>query len=587
MTVTAGSTGTAATGCAIKVLVFTDSDGGTPTVGASVESGTSSSVPSFAQAFTAMRTGSLGVVAVTDWNALGAPTAGTGCTTTGGDSADQGTTLSYAVILRSTADGVAGASTTMNVTFGASTPEGCWVAFEVMPTNGGDYPNTRWTTAPGRVAPTGEFLPATPITDPASAAVVNASAEETTHTVVTDNPAPGIAVPDATAPAIGHTTSDATVTQTTAAADSANSHTTGSPAPSISITDGTAPAVSHTANPSTPGVSGTDGTAPALAHTTNAVTTTQTTTDSTAPANAHDTATPAPGVAVTADAGVISHTAYDATTSTATLLNVNAEETTHTHVTGDTTATLAITAEAASTSHNVPDASGALSLPAGTGGTSHTTTDALAALAVPDATAPALSHTTATTTLAVAVPTTEAATTHQAFDATTSTATLVNANAGETQHAVVAGDPAIKVDVSPETTATTHTTYDATASTSATVSASDASNTHTTHPATAGVGGQAQNVAHAFTTHDVTSTQTTLSEGVSVALVAFDATVSTYLQPPPSFSFDSASTWVSLDNARTVGTTFDSVATHAGSHEHVTTPDNTADGTTAFAGIVE
>lgn len=131
MTVTAHDTD-AATGDAILVQVFTDDSGNIPGIGAIVENASASAITSVAEGFTATVTGSRGLIALSDFNAAGVPAAGSGCTVTGGDAFDQGATLAYCCALRSTADGVAGATTTMNLTI-SSTTDARWITVEVTP----------------------------------------------------------------------------------------------------------------------------------------------------------------------------------------------------------------------------------------------------------------------------------------------------------------------------------------------------------------------------------------------------------------------------------------------------------------------
>lgn len=124
-----------ATGQALKVQVWTHDSGSTPTIGSTDTEGSSTtSTTSVSQSFTATANDSRGLMAVCDWDATSpAPAAGTGCTLTGGGSASQSPTLTYAFALRSSADGVSGSLTTLNVTLGAASANKRWAVVEIVP----------------------------------------------------------------------------------------------------------------------------------------------------------------------------------------------------------------------------------------------------------------------------------------------------------------------------------------------------------------------------------------------------------------------------------------------------------------------
>lgn len=117
---------------ALSVQVITGADPATP-VGAHGKTG-SGSTASIAQSFTAQRTGSWGFLAVSDWDLTGAMTAGAGTTLIG--SANVGSAFTYGFFRRTTADGVAGASTTLNVNLGGTSTNVEWVWIEVLPAAG-------------------------------------------------------------------------------------------------------------------------------------------------------------------------------------------------------------------------------------------------------------------------------------------------------------------------------------------------------------------------------------------------------------------------------------------------------------------
>lgn len=115
---------------ALKVWVFTGTERNNP-IGAfgklPQNSGTAIS-----RDYTAQRTSGRGVMVVTDWDAIGVMSAGTGCTLTGGGSALI-TGIAYGFFLRTTADDVVGTTNTMNATLLASGTSTQTVWAELVP----------------------------------------------------------------------------------------------------------------------------------------------------------------------------------------------------------------------------------------------------------------------------------------------------------------------------------------------------------------------------------------------------------------------------------------------------------------------
>lgn len=257
---------------------------------------------------------------------------------------------------------------------------------------------------------------------------VNASAGDAADTHQAGDPTPQIAVPDVTAPALAHNTFDATVTITTTDGTApALAHAAGDPAMGITVPDVTAPALAHAASDAVFGLGFGDVTAPANAHTTQSPTLTLTTADGTAPALAHATGTPAPKLDVNdGTAPALTHQTFDATVSTAVIVNVNA----------------------------------------GDAATAHAAGDPAAKFDVPDVTAPAAAHATGASAPGLAVPGGAAANTHQAFDATVSTVTNVNASAGDAATAHQASGVTATQTTLAEGTFATHSAFDCTVTTS-------------------------------------------------------------------------------------------------------------------------
>jgi hypothetical protein len=122
---------------ALAVMVITGQHA-TP-VGAHGQSG-STSASSVAQSFTATATNSWGFIAVCDWDAKGSMTAGTGCTLIGTGTIPT-TQISYGIFRRTTADGVNGGTTTMNVNLAGTSTHVSWAYVEIVPAAGGSTVN--------------------------------------------------------------------------------------------------------------------------------------------------------------------------------------------------------------------------------------------------------------------------------------------------------------------------------------------------------------------------------------------------------------------------------------------------------------
>lgn len=118
---------------ALRVVVFTGHDTVTP-IGAHGKAG-SASASAIAQGFTAEATGSQGFIGVCDWDVIGVESAGTGCTLEG--SANVTTDITYGFARRTAADGVATATTTMNVTIPGTSTNLSWVYAEIRAAAGG------------------------------------------------------------------------------------------------------------------------------------------------------------------------------------------------------------------------------------------------------------------------------------------------------------------------------------------------------------------------------------------------------------------------------------------------------------------
>lgn len=421
-----------------------------------------------------------------------------------------------------------------------------------------------WQRTPGRIAPTGIWTPGWDysITVPSIVNVSDSTNPDLQH--ITADPTFSVGAPDTTNPALAHNAGDPTTSQSVTDTNPNNTHTTGDPSVSTTTTDTTNPALAHTtANPGA-SLANTD-TNPALGHQTGDPVVSVAANDTTAPANTHQTQAPTPALSVPdVTAPAIGHQTFDATVSTTSLVNANAELTNHTVVAGDPSTSAAINADLTNHAQVAQDATGAIGSSAGAGSTSHTTGDPLAGVGATDPSGAANSHTTQAPAPALAVPAGDAATTHTTYDATISTAVILNVNAPDLVHTHTAGDPSSTLAVNTPAGATTHQTFDATVSTTqAAVDVTNPTNTHTTTQATAGVGYTAPSVNHSHITSDVTSTQTTLAELLSIAHSAFDATVTTRTQPPAFVGYDGSASGSGLDNPYATRATADSATSEA------------------------
>lgn len=134
VTVTNNSPTASQWGAVLRVWVITGADTGAPVGAKGVGGSTSTGVKQ--QNFTATRDGSQGFLVVTDWDVQGAETAGTGCTF---DSTGNGNGISYGFLRRTTADGAAGATTSMNWTIPGTSVNNLWVYAEVQPATTGAW----------------------------------------------------------------------------------------------------------------------------------------------------------------------------------------------------------------------------------------------------------------------------------------------------------------------------------------------------------------------------------------------------------------------------------------------------------------
>lgn len=117
---------------ALSVVVLTDS-GSVPTIGVHGSSGRNTAGTTTSFSFTATAAGSWGFGGITDWNATGTMTAGTGCTMVAAGSVGAGQ-ISYGNVRRTTADGVSGSSTTLATTLAASSSDLRWSWIEIIGT---------------------------------------------------------------------------------------------------------------------------------------------------------------------------------------------------------------------------------------------------------------------------------------------------------------------------------------------------------------------------------------------------------------------------------------------------------------------
>lgn len=118
---------------ALRALVLTGHDTSTP-IGAHGKAASASGA-SIAPSYTATRDGSWGFLVVCDWDLKGPMTAGAGMTLIA--SANVGTAVTYGFFRRTSADGVNGSTTTLNVTLGGTSTSVSWAYVEILPAAGG------------------------------------------------------------------------------------------------------------------------------------------------------------------------------------------------------------------------------------------------------------------------------------------------------------------------------------------------------------------------------------------------------------------------------------------------------------------
>lgn len=143
---------------AVKVFVLTGQDLTTP-IGATGKSG-STSASSIAQSYVGEATSGQGFLVTCDWDALGNPTAGSGCSINAGTIGGQ---ISYGFARRTVADDTLGASNTLNVTTPSNSTNLSWCWLEILPVavdeNLVDPPPFLVCPPPGRFTPTRGFTP--------------------------------------------------------------------------------------------------------------------------------------------------------------------------------------------------------------------------------------------------------------------------------------------------------------------------------------------------------------------------------------------------------------------------------------------
>jgi len=130
MTVSITTTGTSVVEKAARVWVFTGQDTTDP-IGATGKAG-SQSATAIAQNYTAESTGGWGVMSVCDWDATGAPTAGSGCTLDGTGNVGSGQ-ISYCFPRRTTADDVNTVANTLRFNPAASSTNLQFAWIEINP----------------------------------------------------------------------------------------------------------------------------------------------------------------------------------------------------------------------------------------------------------------------------------------------------------------------------------------------------------------------------------------------------------------------------------------------------------------------
>jgi hypothetical protein len=115
----------------LQVIVITGADPLDP-IGASGKAGSAGPVSSFAQNYTAEATSGWGFLTVSDWDASGTATGGTGCTAIAAGTVPS-SQFSYGQISRTTPDDSNGSNNTINVTLAGNSQNLSWVYAEVLP----------------------------------------------------------------------------------------------------------------------------------------------------------------------------------------------------------------------------------------------------------------------------------------------------------------------------------------------------------------------------------------------------------------------------------------------------------------------
>lgn len=135
MTITVTAVAAGLQGGAVHVTVLTGA--AASPIGAHGKSA-STSASSIAQNYTAQATGGWGFIVTSDWDLIGAESAGTGCTLTDGGSANAGSEITYGFARRTSADDSNGATNTLNVTIPGTTTNLHWNHVEILPGASGD-----------------------------------------------------------------------------------------------------------------------------------------------------------------------------------------------------------------------------------------------------------------------------------------------------------------------------------------------------------------------------------------------------------------------------------------------------------------
>jgi len=153
--------GATARHCAIRVWVLTGAEPTTP-VGAH-GGAASASAAAIAQSYTAQGDGGQGFLVSCDWDALGADTAGTGCTLDGSATIPTNQ-ISYAFEHRTFADDSIGGLNTLNLTLPGTSTNLSWAYIEILPMVGDDPekdppPFVMWRPPGEGLAPNGVWSP--------------------------------------------------------------------------------------------------------------------------------------------------------------------------------------------------------------------------------------------------------------------------------------------------------------------------------------------------------------------------------------------------------------------------------------------